>query len=184
MSAQAKARRLRAAIKLLNDASEVAIQEWEKEERNPPARQVDGSYVPSQEMYDARRTVLGALGVCEELVQDPRVRLMETSLQQFEARSLHITTEVRMPDILDQGDHEKGVSVESLSQKTGIKAHKLGEVGFSLDNSYVLISFVTQHDCCGRCAVLRFSGRSRMAISPTIQSAKSSSTTRTSVHIF
>lgn len=126
MSVQAKAERLRAAVKLLAEASEVIINEWEKEEKNPISNPSDGSPLRSHELYDASRTMLGAMGVCGELVQEPRARLIELSLQYYESRALHIAAEARVADILQEGDHKEGVSIDELSRRTGVKAHKLG----------------------------------------------------------
>lgn len=137
MSVQEKTQRLRAAIKLLSDASEVVIKDWEEEERNPAPKQADGSSVPSHALHNARKRIQGAMGVCSELVLDPRARLMEMAIEFYEARALHIAAEVRVADILDSGDHEKGMSADEIGRRTGIKAHKIGEVFSYL--SFVLL---------------------------------------------
>ncbi|THH23128.1 hypothetical protein EUX98_g8050 [Antrodiella citrinella] len=51
-------------------------------------------------------------------------------------------------DILDAGDHEKGVHIDELSRRTGIKAHKLG--GPSLRAGYPLEASYAPSECVAR----------------------------------
>lgn len=122
-----KAQQLRAAVSLLTEASEKVIKAWEADETAAPV-DAGGSLVPSRELYDGRRVILGSIGVFLELVSDPQARLMEVTHEFYEARALQITAEARIPDILAEGDPKTGVPIEVLSKKTGIKDHKLGEL--------------------------------------------------------
>ncbi|KAH8090989.1 S-adenosyl-L-methionine-dependent methyltransferase [Cristinia sonorae] len=145
MSLDAKIATLRAAIQLLNTSSETVIAEWLKEAQSPSPKQSDGSSVPSHELHNARRTMVGAMGVCGDLVQDPRARLMEMALGFYEPRALHVVAEAKVADILDEGEHEKGVSIEELSRKTGIKDHKLARVLRTLCSTHVFTEVSYNH---------------------------------------
>ncbi|THH22374.1 hypothetical protein EUX98_g8214 [Antrodiella citrinella] len=135
MSTEGKAECLRAVVKLLVEASEVVINEWEKEEQEPNSKTTG---LPSHELHNARRTALGAIGAYRELVVDPSAHLMEITLQFFESRALHIATEVRIADILDEGDHNNaGVHIDEISRRTGIKSHKAARILRLLCTSHV-----------------------------------------------
>ena len=122
-----RVRTLRALVRMLAAASEEVIQAWEREEREFTApKNTIYSKVPSHELYNARRTVIGAAGMAIDLVQDPAVRCMETCGQYLESRALHIAVEKGIPDLLAQAAPGEGVSLEQLSKSTGIKAQKLG----------------------------------------------------------
>ncbi|THH33191.1 hypothetical protein EUX98_g946 [Antrodiella citrinella] len=137
ISVKEKAQRLRAAVQLLAQSAELVIQEWEKEGHQPSHRELDGTSIPSHELYNARRNALSAMGVCGELIQAPHVRLMEMSNQFYESRALHIAGDVRIADILEVGDHEKGMHIDELSRHTGINANKLARVLRTLCTSHV-----------------------------------------------
>ncbi|TCD63174.1 hypothetical protein EIP91_005871 [Steccherinum ochraceum] len=138
MTADQKAQQLRTAIRLLTEASEVVIKDWENEERSPTTKQSDGSSVPSHALHDARRTMQGAMGLCNELVLEPRARLMEMALEFYEARALHVAVEAQVADILDaEGDKERGMTAAEISRKTGIKEHKIARILRTLASSHV-----------------------------------------------
>ncbi|TCD63172.1 hypothetical protein EIP91_005869 [Steccherinum ochraceum] len=138
MSIKDRATRLRAAITLLTEASEIVIQHWEDEERDSSTKEVDRNFfIPSYELFNARRTIQGAMGVCAELVLDPRARLMEMAAVYYEARALHIAAEARVADVLDSGDHEKGMSADDLGRRIGIKEHKIARVLRTLCSAHV-----------------------------------------------
>ncbi|THH22375.1 hypothetical protein EUX98_g8213 [Antrodiella citrinella] len=109
--------------RLLTEASEKVIKAWEAEETSPS----DG-LVPSQELYDGRRIIMGSVGVFLKLVADPRVRLMVITHEFYEARALQIVAEARIPDLLAEGDPKVGVPIEVLSKKAGVKGQKLARV--------------------------------------------------------
>ncbi|KAH8099822.1 S-adenosyl-L-methionine-dependent methyltransferase [Cristinia sonorae] len=138
-----KTEKLRAAVKLLNEATEQVIKAWEDDESKP----IDGSgsAVPSKALYDGRRTVLGTIGIFLELVQEPQARLMEVTHEFYEARALQIAAEARIPDILAEGDPKTGVPIEELSKRTGIKDHKLCRVLRALCSVHIFREVSNNH---------------------------------------
>lgn len=124
MSASERARQLRSLVRLLTDASEVVIEEWEAEERQGGNRE---HALPSRRLYDARRVIRGACDMCADLVQDPLNRLEEMSHGALSLmESLYILVATGIPDILDETDSGKGVSIQELSHRTRINHQKLG----------------------------------------------------------
>lgn len=124
MSASEKAQQLRSLIRLLTDASEVVIEEWEDEERQGENKQ---HTLPSRKLYDARRVIRGACDMCADLVQDPLNRLEEMSHGALSLmESLYILVAAGIPDILDEVDPADGMSISDLSRRTGINDQKLG----------------------------------------------------------
>lgn len=124
MSASEKALQLRSLIRLLTDASEIVIAEWEAEERQGGNRE---HTLPSRKLYDARRVIRGACDMCADLVQDPLNRLEEMSHGALSLmESLYILVATGIPDILDEVDSRHGMSIHELSHKTGINDQKLG----------------------------------------------------------
>ncbi|KAI0789396.1 S-adenosyl-L-methionine-dependent methyltransferase [Abortiporus biennis] len=138
--------RLRSAIQVLTKASEEVIKAWESEAAQSetlilssssiPPSQNPGS-VPSHELYKARNEILGAAGVCIELVHDPQIRLLEVAFQIYEARALHIVAEKRVADIFAEGDQVHGTSIAELSKRIGIKDHKLARLLRTLCSTHV-----------------------------------------------
>ncbi|KAJ5296294.1 Six-hairpin glycosidase [Penicillium atrosanguineum] len=105
------------------------IAEWAKlpESSGNSQTSVDESEasLPSRELFEAQRTLIGATGKLVELVSSPASRLLEVSSQYNEARCLHIAAVLRIPDILaESGD--KGVSMKHIAEKVGIETRKLG----------------------------------------------------------
>lgn len=127
MSVAEKAQRLRSLVKLLSDTSEVVIKEWEIAEQT--ASQTAGPLppLPSLELFNARRIVLGACGMCMDLVQEPQSRLMELANQFHSSRALHVAAERRLADVLSDADPQVGMSIQEISRKVNIDQGKLGQ---------------------------------------------------------
>lgn len=128
MSVTDKTQKLRSLIRLLVDASEVVIKEWEAEEQAESA-QIDPTLpsLPSTDLFNARRTVLGACGMCMDLVQEPQSRLMELANQFYSSRALHIAAEARIAEVLANADPNKGMSIEEINGRVGVEQAKLGK---------------------------------------------------------
>ena len=122
---EARIKTLRALVRLINDASEVVIQEWQTQAKdpNPP---VDASLLPSPALYDARRTLVGACGMTSDLVAEPQQRLMEISCGYYSSRALHVAAEGRVADVIAEADEGDGVHVSEIASKTGVEHRKLG----------------------------------------------------------
>lgn len=127
MSVAEKAQKLRSLVRLLADASEVVIKEWEAEERVSAAAS-EARTLPSQELHRARRVIRGACGMCADLVQEPLNRLEEMAhgaLSLVEA--IYICVAARIPDILGKVAPDEGLSVAEISCQTGINEGKLSK---------------------------------------------------------
>lgn len=127
MSVEDKVQKLRSLVRLLSDASEVVIKEWEMEAQNASQKTSSLPTLPSVELHDARRAVLGACGMCMDLVQEPQSRLMEMGTQYYISRALHIAAEARIADILADADPQTGVPVQKISEQVGIEEQKVGK---------------------------------------------------------
>ncbi|CCM06273.1 uncharacterized protein FIBRA_08523 [Fibroporia radiculosa] len=123
-SSSKKAETLRALMRMLVDASEVVIKQWDAEDQPYLPGPATGQ-APSQELFEARRIILGACGMCADLVQDPLERLSEISFSYLPARALHIAAEARVFDILAETDPSSGMDIQDISHCTGINAGKL-----------------------------------------------------------
>jgi hypothetical protein len=84
------------------------------------------STIPSTEVYNHQQTLISATAMLSSLISDPRVRLIEISIQYIESRALHIVVEKRVPDLLAKGG-ENGVHITELAKSVGIEALKLGK---------------------------------------------------------
>jgi len=124
MSVAEQAKKLRALVRLLADASEVVIEQWEADALQPPPEDRYAP-VPSLELYEARRRIIGACGMVVDLVQDPRVSLTQVINLPLTAKALHVAVQGRVADILDGADPAEGVAVEEISLKAGIYDQKL-----------------------------------------------------------
>lgn len=134
-----RATALRQVVKLIQDASETLIAEWE----NPAPDAVPASEtsfaIPGRQAYDAQRTITAALGSVEELVAEPHLRLVDFAELYFEVRALHIAVNHDIALLLAEGGDD-GVPVETLAKATGINHQKLSEPSpflrsFCLDRS-------------------------------------------------
>ncbi|EIN06260.1 S-adenosyl-L-methionine-dependent methyltransferase [Punctularia strigosozonata HHB-11173 SS5] len=132
-----KAEKLRSAVKLLSDASESLIQSWKEDEQRSINGTTAARGAPSTQSYDAVRTIIGAFGVIEELVQVPQTRLATMSMQYLEARALHIAIQLRIADLLAKADQTIGMPLSELSAHTGVVEQKLGQVIRLLCTSHV-----------------------------------------------
>ncbi|KAF3912593.1 O-demethylpuromycin-O-methyltransferase [Arthrobotrys entomopaga] len=83
--------------------------------------------LPSHALFEAQRTLLSAAGMITELVSDPRLRIMEVSLQNYESRPVHIAVSLRIPDILAEHG-ESGCHVTDLAARVGIESRKLSRL--------------------------------------------------------
>ena len=98
-----------------------------------PARSLRIKYEPSEGSMMADLSTVRSL----ELVQNPRVRLLEMSTSAAEARALHIAVEHRIADVLARLDSTGvGVHVDRLSTEVGINSAKLGKQHFLLSRRY------------------------------------------------
>lgn len=125
MSAAEKAQKLRSLIRMLTDAADVVIAEWEAEEKALSSE--SSSLLPSGALFDARRTIIGACGMCTDLVSEPQSRLMEIASKFYVSRALHVAAEARIADILADADPNEGMSIQQISQQVGIQERKLSE---------------------------------------------------------
>ncbi|KZT68950.1 S-adenosyl-L-methionine-dependent methyltransferase [Daedalea quercina L-15889] len=118
---------LRSLIRLLTDASEIVISEWEAAD----ARGTDGhtkDNVPSRELYDAQRIFIGACGMCLDIVDEPLNRILDINYAIVAARSLFLAVQTNIPDILDAATASGGVSVSELSRQIGARETDLARM--------------------------------------------------------
>lgn len=114
---------------ITRDSIHRIIAEWaklpESSGSSQPSIDESEASLPSRELFEAQRTLIGATGKLVELVSSPASRLLEVSSQYNEARCLHIAAVLRIPDILaESGD--KGVSMKHIAERVGIETRKLG----------------------------------------------------------
>nr|POE77916.1 o-methyltransferase geda [Quercus suber] len=88
-----------------------------------PAPVAVDSELPTWQLFQAQRVLLGAVGKLTELISEPSSRLLEVSSQYNESRSLFIAAERKIPDLLSSSP--SGLSVAEIGQKVGIEAGKL-----------------------------------------------------------
>ncbi|KAH9927650.1 S-adenosyl-L-methionine-dependent methyltransferase [Fomitopsis serialis] len=118
---------LRHLVRLITDSSEVVIREWQTEETEPSADSTT-SLLPSPDLFNARRTVLGACGMVSDVVAEPQHRLMEFASEYHVSRALHVAAEGRIPDILADANPAKGLHVKEIAQQAGIEHRKLARI--------------------------------------------------------
>ncbi|EED84669.1 predicted protein [Postia placenta Mad-698-R] len=131
MSAVKKAQELRALIRMISDASEVVISDWECTERVSLGRQTSGtasSRPSSASLYEAQRIISGACGMCVDLVEEPESRLSAVGFSFFLSRALHVAIRARVADVLARGDQQGGVFVGVISKEVGIDEQKLSRI--------------------------------------------------------
>ncbi|KAH9938266.1 S-adenosyl-L-methionine-dependent methyltransferase [Fomitopsis serialis] len=124
MAAADRARTLRTLMRMLSDASEVVIEEWEAEEQTPTGR----SELPSSAMFEARRIISGACGMFMDITQQPTTRLTEVANSFFLSRALHIAAEAKIADVLADIDENEGLLVDAIAEQEGVDAQKLTRV--------------------------------------------------------
>ncbi|KAH9829165.1 S-adenosyl-L-methionine-dependent methyltransferase [Rhodofomes roseus] len=121
-----RAQTLRSLVQLLVNTSEVVIKEWEAEEQHPQPDDHLASSLPSHQLFEARRIIVAACGMCVDLVEDPRIRLQELSETFALSQAFDTTVRAGVPDILAEAMPRSGsVSAAELSQRTGIDEKKL-----------------------------------------------------------
>lgn len=143
MSSAGKAEQLRSLVRLFSDAAEVAISEWESQEK-PPASDA-GHTVPSSALHNACRTILGVSGMCADLCQEPGIRLTEIACYNFLARALHIAVQSGIPDILAEAEPQTGMSSHEISRRTGIHEQKLTRVLRTLCTFHIFLEVRDHH---------------------------------------
>ncbi|KAM0811989.1 putative O-methyltransferase domain-containing protein [Seiridium cardinale] len=127
MDRSADVEKLRQVAKLVEYAVETVIAQWSKGDAQK-VDSVDGVEIPCHDLYNAQRTLAAAAGTIEELVCDPSLRILAFSTQYYESRALHIAAEHRVADLLDAGDHEKGVHVTEIGKRVSIQSDKLSRI--------------------------------------------------------
>lgn len=129
-----RATALRQVVKLVQEASETLISEWESPAPDAvPASEMNFE-IPGRKAYDAQRLIIAALGSIQELVIDPHHRLVDFAEQYFEVRALHVAMEHDVAILLSKGG-EDGVHVEELAKATGLEQKKLGMTQLLIFNS-------------------------------------------------
>ncbi|KZT65014.1 S-adenosyl-L-methionine-dependent methyltransferase [Daedalea quercina L-15889] len=118
---------LRSLISLLTDASEAVIKEWKATD----ARGVDGlanASLPSPELFDARRILIGACNMCIDIVDDPLNRIMDINFAYTAGRALYLAVQTNIPDILENKPATEGIAVSELSRRIGAREAELGRM--------------------------------------------------------
>ncbi|PCH40195.1 S-adenosyl-L-methionine-dependent methyltransferase [Wolfiporia cocos MD-104 SS10] len=130
MSSRSKTDQLRSLLRLLNDAANTILTEWEAEEQIilDSSQPVTHPSVPTAELFEARRIFLGACGMCIDIVQDPLIRLTEVVFSHLTAAALRVAAEARIADILAKADPNEGLSIKEITRQCGIQDWKLVRV--------------------------------------------------------
>ncbi|TFY60125.1 hypothetical protein EVJ58_g5345 [Rhodofomes roseus] len=121
---------LRSLVQLLVDTSEVVINEWEADEQDPQPVDHLASSLPSNQLFEVRRIIVAACGMCvdSDLVEDPRIHLQELSERFALSQAFDTTVRAGVPDVLAEAVSFSGsVSATELSQRTGIDEKKLAD---------------------------------------------------------
>ncbi|GKZ28708.1 hypothetical protein AbraIFM66950_011775 [Aspergillus brasiliensis] len=114
---------------LLRDAALTVKEEWAKEDfsNKQQSNQGGARLLPSARLWEAQRTIEAISGALVELVCEPSQRIQQVLTLYWESRALFIAAERRIPDQLAEvGD--RGVDVDTLSDRTGIEARKLARI--------------------------------------------------------
>ncbi|KAI2638839.1 putative O-methyltransferase [Hypomontagnella submonticulosa] len=122
-----RATALRQVVKLIQDASETLISEWENPSPDAVPESETSFAIAGRKAYDAQRTIIASLGSIEELVAEPHLRLVDFAELYFEVRALHIAIEHDIAILLSEGGAE-GVSVEELAKATKLEKSKLQRI--------------------------------------------------------
>ncbi|KAI0383175.1 putative O-methyltransferase [Hypomontagnella monticulosa] len=119
-----RATALRQVVKLLQDASETLISEWENPSPDAISESETSFAIAGRKAYDAQRTIIASLGSIEELVAEPHLRLVDFAELYFEVRALHISIEHDIAILLAEGGAD-GVPIEDLAKATKLEKNKL-----------------------------------------------------------
>ncbi|KAJ7159170.1 S-adenosyl-L-methionine-dependent methyltransferase [Mycena crocata] len=118
---------------VINLAIQTVSEEWSS--HGFPANLHDASHkesgLPSHRLYEATKQAIGAAGMLQALLRDPRDHLMECAAQYFESRALHAASAARIPDILHQASLEgrtDGLTAKEISQRTGYQQNKCARI--------------------------------------------------------
>ncbi|KAI1778221.1 putative O-methyltransferase [Hypoxylon cercidicola] len=122
-----RAAALRQVVKLIQEASETLISEWESPAPDAVPASETNFTIPGRKAYDAQRLLMAALGSIEELVVEPHHRLVDFAEMYFEARALHVAMEHDIAVLLSKGGAD-GVPVEDLAKATGLEQKKLARI--------------------------------------------------------
>ncbi|KZT63930.1 S-adenosyl-L-methionine-dependent methyltransferase [Daedalea quercina L-15889] len=136
MSLAEKIETLRSLVRLINDASEVVFQEWQAELKSPSPDPLS-SLLPSPELFEGRRSLLGACGMVSDIIAEPQQRLMEMSVGYFTSRALHIAADAHVAEILAGADPAEGMHVKEIAHKAGTEQWKLARVLRTLSSVHV-----------------------------------------------
>ena len=122
------AQTLRSLIQLLVDYSEVVIENWEAVDQQDVSSDEPNLTpgLPSRQLYEAQRVIRGACGMVGNLVQDPRMRLVELSTSFALAQAFETTVRAGVPDLLASTDESGGLPLTELSERSGVDEKKLG----------------------------------------------------------
>ncbi|KAI1380797.1 putative O-methyltransferase [Hypoxylon crocopeplum] len=131
-----RATALRQVVKLIQDASETLISEWESPAPDAVPESETSFAIPGRKAYDAQRTIIAALGSIEELVAEPHLRLVEFAELYFEVRALHVAIEHDIAILLAECGAD-GVPVEDLAKATGLEQNKLIRILRALTSQHV-----------------------------------------------
>ncbi|KAI0164271.1 putative O-methyltransferase [Hypoxylon sp. FL1284] len=124
-----RAAALRQVVKLVQEASETLIAEWESPAPDAvPASEMNFA-IPGRKAYDAQRQVIAALGSIEELVAEPQHRLVDFAELYFEVRALHIA--------MEHDGEVDGVPVQELAKATGLDQTKLVRILRALTTQHI-----------------------------------------------
>jgi hypothetical protein len=116
---------------LISKTAQIIVSEWSKETEkfkgptNKAQPEAPPQVLPSQELYQAQRTIFAALGKLTELVAEPSIRILEVATQFQESRSLYIAAERRIPDFLATNNEGNGSSISEISEETKIESRNL-----------------------------------------------------------
>ncbi|KAK6332339.1 hypothetical protein TWF696_003057 [Orbilia brochopaga] len=101
----------------------------------------DHDTLPSHALFEARKALLGAVGLLTELVSDPSTRLMEVAAQSMESRALHIVASLRVADIIEEAGSPAGLppsmEINAIASKVRMDPQKLARIMRCLCSAHV-----------------------------------------------
>ena len=113
---------LRSLVRLLNEASETIIREWNNEDEqvdmNMGTAKTRG---PTRQLFDAQRTLVGACHMCIDVVDDPFNRIVDINYSAIASRVLCLAVQTGIPDFIDDLDKGEGVAIAEISRRSGIR---------------------------------------------------------------
>ena len=123
-----RAQELLAIVDIITLTAHKLIDDWKVEDSASEPLDANASEfkLPSHGVYENSRTLIAASGSLNAAVVNPHGKLMATTLQYFEARSLHIATELDLPQVLASADPKVGMSINEIGKIVGVHPDKLG----------------------------------------------------------